>query len=131
VSWQGLNFDFTSVVFDGGDFHGAEFSGGMVAFSGVKFSGGTVYFDGAKFFGGMVYFDRAKFSGGMVRFTSAELSSGTVGFTSAEFSGGMVDFSSVGDWSFPPEFSWTGTPPPGVILPTEEDQTASAHGDRE
>ena len=28
VSWQGLNFDFTGVVFDGGDFSGAVFSGG-------------------------------------------------------------------------------------------------------
>ena len=28
VSWQGLNFDFTGVVFDGGDFSAARFSGG-------------------------------------------------------------------------------------------------------
>src|SRR5690348_16727226 len=28
VSWQGLNFDFTGVVFDGGDFRSAGFSGG-------------------------------------------------------------------------------------------------------
>ena len=30
VSWQGLNFDFTGTVFDGGDFAGAVFSGGKV-----------------------------------------------------------------------------------------------------
>src|SRR6185437_4685270 len=30
VSWQGLNFDFTGVVFDGGDFYGACFSGGEI-----------------------------------------------------------------------------------------------------
>ena len=30
VSWQGLNFDFTGVVFDGGDFSDAQFSGGTV-----------------------------------------------------------------------------------------------------
>jgi len=28
VSWERLNFDFTGVVFDGGDFRDAEFSGG-------------------------------------------------------------------------------------------------------
>ena len=27
--WRGLDFDFTGVVFDGGDFSGAEFSGGQ------------------------------------------------------------------------------------------------------
>ena len=32
ISWQGLNFDFTGVVFDGGDFSFAEFSGGRVSF---------------------------------------------------------------------------------------------------
>jgi hypothetical protein len=31
-SWQGLNFDFTGAVFDGGDFSFAEFSGGEVNF---------------------------------------------------------------------------------------------------
>ena len=35
VSWQGLDFDFTGVVFDGGDFSGAQFSGGEVNFSRV------------------------------------------------------------------------------------------------
>jgi hypothetical protein len=29
VSWQGLKFDFNGVIFDGGDFRGAEFSGGL------------------------------------------------------------------------------------------------------
>jgi hypothetical protein len=35
VSWQGLNLDFTGVVFDGGDFSGAAISGGTVDFSGA------------------------------------------------------------------------------------------------
>ena len=39
VSWQGLNFDFTGVVFDGGDFSKAEFSGGTVSFSQAQFPG--------------------------------------------------------------------------------------------
>src|SRR5262244_2909781 len=44
MSWRGLNFDFTGVVFDGGDFSRAEFSGGTVTFGRAKFSGGTVDF---------------------------------------------------------------------------------------
>ena len=42
VSWQGLNFDFTGVVFDGGDFTGARFSSGIVLFNGAVFSGGEL-----------------------------------------------------------------------------------------
>jgi hypothetical protein len=82
-SWQGLDFDFTGVVFDGGDFTRAEFSGGTVSFPGAVFSGGTVDFGGAV------------------------------------FSGGEVDFSRAGDWSTPPAFPWTDTPPPGVKLPPD------------
>ena len=172
VSWQGLNFDFTGVVFDGGGFDGAKFSGGTVSFRFAKFSGGTVrfiraefsggivdfdaaefsggevFFDGAEFSGGEVYFGYAKFSGsqvsfgsaefygGMVRFDEAEFSRGTVRFdyarfsggtvrfsAAAEFSGGEVDFNGVANWSVPPTFPWTGTPPPGVKLPEKEDQS--------
>jgi hypothetical protein len=56
VSWQGLNFDFTGVVFDGGGFQGAKFSGGAVSFTGAKFSGSAVGFASAKFSGGTVDF---------------------------------------------------------------------------
>ena len=56
VSWQGLDLDFTGVVFDGGDFRGAVFSGGEVRFDGAEFSGGEVYFSGAVFSGGEVGF---------------------------------------------------------------------------
>src|SRR5215472_16169902 len=49
VAWQGLNFDFTGVVFDGGDFSGARFSGGEVTFRSAEFSGGQVYFSGVRF----------------------------------------------------------------------------------
>jgi uncharacterized protein YjbI with pentapeptide repeats len=208
VSWQGLDFDFTGVFFDGGDFSGAEFSGGLVNFRDATFTGGTVRFDGATFTGGMVdfrgavfsggevYFASAVFSGGLVdfgsavfsgglavfagaefsgsevrfwgavfsggsnvSFISAKFSSGEVGFRGAVFSGGMVyfryavfsggevsfrgarfsgghvsfdgagfsggtvDFRTPGDWSTPPAFPWTGTPPPGVKLPKREDQS--------
>jgi len=34
----------------------------------------------------------------------------------------VVNFSDARDWSFPPEFSWTGAPPPGVKLPRREDR---------
>jgi uncharacterized protein YjbI with pentapeptide repeats len=93
VSWQSLNFDFTGVVFDGGDFGGAEFSGGLVSFGHAGFSGGLVSFAGAVFSGGLVSFDGAGFSGGTVDFGGVEFSGGTVDFDRAGFSGGTVDFS--------------------------------------
>jgi uncharacterized protein YjbI with pentapeptide repeats len=92
VSWQGLNFDFTGVVFDGGDFSEARFSGGTVSFSGADFSGGEVSFHGAKFCGADVSFNDAKFSGAEVDFLMTEFSGGTVGFYSAKFSGAAVSF---------------------------------------
>jgi hypothetical protein len=100
VFWQGLNFDFTGVVFNGGDFSGAQFCGGT-----VNFHGGWV--------GGWV--------GGCVR--AVRFSSGTVIFHGARFSGGTADFCDSGDWSSPPAFPWKDTPPPGVKLPGKEDQS--------
>ena len=65
--WQGLNFDFTGVVFDGGNFGGAKFSGGTVDSSAAEFPGpegqllsapgspaAQVDFGGATFSGGAV-----------------------------------------------------------------------------
>jgi hypothetical protein len=43
-------------------------------------------------------------------------------FSGARFSGGTVDFSNLDDWSFPPAFPWTVTPPTGVKLPKKDDQ---------
>ena len=191
VSWQVLDFDFTGVVFDGGDFtravfsdgpvsfrgaefaggtvdfHYAVFSGGTVDFGNAVFSGGTARFDGAVFsggtvdfhyavfsggtvsFGGNISFDGivklpssvgdgvefsggtvygagfagAKFSGGTVDFYDAKFSGGTVDFDHVEFSGGTVDFSRARDWSFPPAFPWTDTPPPSVKLPEKKGQS--------
>lgn len=181
VSWQGLVFSFNGVIFDGGDFREAEFSGGVVVFDNAEFSGGTVRFNRARFSGGQVFFGGARFSGGTVRFELAEFAGGTVSFRGtrltggtvdfnraqfsggtvifthaqfssgqidfsnaqfsggsahfrdaqfsgtqvhfggAQFSGGTVDFSEAGDWSFPPAFPWTGTPPPCVTLPQSRD----------
>jgi Pentapeptide repeats (9 copies) len=106
VSWQGLNFDFSGVVFDGGDFNGAVFSGdtvnfgnakfssGMINFGDAEFSGQTAYFGGAEFSGGTVSFWGAKFSKGEVWFNKAAFSDGEVWFNSAAFSGAKVDFTS-------------------------------------
>jgi hypothetical protein len=91
-SWQGLDLDFTGVVFDGGDFSGATFSGGMVLFSSAEFSGDMVNFASAEFSGDMVWFGGAEFSGGEVSFASAKFSGGTVWFGGAKFSGGEVSF---------------------------------------
>jgi uncharacterized protein YjbI with pentapeptide repeats len=109
-SWQGLDFDFTDVVFDGGSFAGAVFSGGMVSFSHAEFSGGTVSFRRARFPGGTVNFYAARFSGGTVNFNDARFSGGKVYFSHAEFSGGTVSFSGA-------EFSGgTDDPLSGVVF---------------
>jgi uncharacterized protein YjbI with pentapeptide repeats len=91
-SWEGHNFDLTGVVFDGGDFTGARFSGGTVSFNGAKFSGGTVSFKAALFSGGTVSFIGAVFSGGHVDFRQGRFSGGRVRFDGAKFSGGEVSF---------------------------------------
>ncbi len=106
VSWQGLNFDFSGVVFDGGDFTDAWFSGisvrypGTVGFDGAEFSRGEVRFNRARFGLGLVSFDGAGFSGGTVRFDGATFSEGlevgTVRFIGARFSGGQVSFDRAG-----------------------------------
>ena len=92
ASWQGRNFDFTGVVFDGGDFSGAEFSGGTVTFESARFSGGTVTFGGAEFSGSEVSFTGAEFAGGGVSFTGAGFSGSEVSFARAGFSGSEVSF---------------------------------------
>ncbi|MEK8141907.1 pentapeptide repeat-containing protein [Streptomyces sp. M10(2022)] len=91
TAWCRHNFDFTSTVFDGGNFTNSHFHG-TVDFGGARFSGGTVSFDRATFSAGTVDFDSATFSGGTVSFDRAEFSGGSVGFNFATFSGGTVSF---------------------------------------
>lgn len=91
-SWQGHDFDFTGVTFDGGDFSGAVFSRGTVDFRGAAFSGGSVSFADAVFSGGSVSFAEATFSGSDASFAGAAFSSGTVHFNRATFSRGTVHF---------------------------------------
>ncbi|HXP22032.1 MAG TPA: pentapeptide repeat-containing protein [Streptosporangiaceae bacterium] len=115
VSWQGLDFDLSGVVFDGGDFSGAVFRHGTVSFDRAvfcgdisferaefrgdvsferaRFAGGTADFGGAMFRSGMVSFERAEFAAGKVSFAGAVFSGGDVGFMGGEFSGGDADFS--------------------------------------
>ncbi len=91
--WRGKNFDFTGVVFDGGDFSGAHFTGGRVLFSGARFEGGEVVFSGARFMGGEVLFDGSRFEGGRVLFSEARFEGSRVVFTWSRFEGGRVVFS--------------------------------------
>ncbi|MFF1270266.1 pentapeptide repeat-containing protein [Streptomyces anulatus] len=92
ATWCGHDLDFTGAVFDGGDFAGARFTGGMVRFSGATFSNGAVDFDDAKFSGGTVSFGGATFSGGFVDFSTATFSGSRVSFNHALFSGSRVMF---------------------------------------
>ena len=48
TSWQGLSLDFTGVVFDGGTFDHAVFSG-PVSFRDAQFPRGAVDFNGSQF----------------------------------------------------------------------------------
>ena len=92
VPWQGKDFDFTGVVFDGGDFSGAVFSAGTVNFGGAEFSGGMVDFGGAQFSGGTVNVSNTVFSGGGVDFGGAQFSGAAVSFLGAVFSRSAVMF---------------------------------------
>ncbi len=103
LTWQGLDFDFTHATFDGGDFSGTSFAGGMVSFEGVRFSGsvsfmgawfsaGKVSFVGAQFAGGNVYFADAHFCGASVYFMDALFASGILVFMGAQFRGSDVYF---------------------------------------
>ncbi|GGS62265.1 hypothetical protein GCM10010221_71170 [Streptomyces parvus] len=90
-SWQGHNFDFTGVAFDGGDLSEANFTGGTVRFSGAIFAGGFFRFNGATFHSDVDFY-RASFAAGTVDFGSATFIDGTVGFEAATFSGSIVHF---------------------------------------
>lgn len=91
--WRGKNYDFTGVVFDGGDFARAEFASGTVSFRKCQFSGGVVEFSKTKFRGSSVDFSGSEFAEGKVGFAKAEFTGGDVAFFSAKFTGGLVDFS--------------------------------------
>ena len=116
VSFGGAEFTGGEVGFDS-----ANFSGGMASFRAAKFSGTEVSFGAAEFTGAEVSFGRAKFSGGLIRFGGAEFVSRGVSFEGAAFSAGVVDLRGVELWLNPPEFDLSGSPPSGVMMPTELD----------
>lgn len=89
-SWQGLDFDFTGAVFDGGDFSRARFTGGTVDFTDAHFPVGHVDFRRAEFSAAII-FSFAQFSDGKVDFDYAEFSGATVWFIEDEVSGGTID----------------------------------------
>lgn len=104
--WQGHDFDFTDVMFDGGDFSSTEFADGVVSFGGAqftgdvsfanaRFTGGRVSFANAQFAGATVLFGHAEFTGSTVSFANARFTGDVVAFNGAEFSGGQVSFNSV------------------------------------
>lgn len=102
--WRGKDYDFTGVVFDGGDLSRAHFIGGRVSFdrarfkgrdfffANVLFGGGNVTFDWAHFEGSFVSFRKAHFIGGRVSFDRAQFEAGLVLFADAQFRGGHVTF---------------------------------------
>jgi uncharacterized protein YjbI with pentapeptide repeats len=92
IPWQCLNFDFTGVVFDGGDFASARFSSGKVIFRDTRFRDGEVHFNAAEFSGAEVDFTGAHFSGGTVHFRNAQFSGSTLDFGLTQFTKGEVDF---------------------------------------
>ena len=126
ATFAGGEVDFDVAVFSGGQvgFLLAAFSGGHVGFRYAKFSHGTVEFGGARFSGGQVSFRFAEFSGSQVAFGGARFSGAEVNFDGAAFSGGQVNFSHPEDWSYPPQFGWSGTPPSGLKLPAQPDASS-------
>ncbi|GAA4942977.1 hypothetical protein GCM10023224_26960 [Streptomonospora halophila] len=90
--WRGKDYDFTGVVFDGGDLDRAHFTGGRTSFCNAWFAGGYVRFSRAEFTGAEVDFSEAKFLSGEVSFRAARFADGDVEFSGAQFVGGEVDF---------------------------------------
>ncbi|MFE6384535.1 pentapeptide repeat-containing protein [Streptomyces roseolus] len=104
-SWHGCDFDFTGVVFDGGNFSEAVFQSGHVnfteaVFEGVvrfeyaSFTGGRVSFSGIEVRkGGTMVFDRTRFSSRVAFRQIAVREGGRLRFGEARFGdGGTVDF---------------------------------------
>lgn len=92
VSWSRLDFDFSHVVFDGGDFRDTRFAG-KVSFREARFLHGATTFSGSRFMGTSLVFTGARFLGGTVSFTDTQFSGRRVDFTQAAFLAGPIDFS--------------------------------------
>ncbi|MGW8439104.1 pentapeptide repeat-containing protein [Nocardiopsis sp. NPDC055879] len=70
--WRDKDYDFTGVVFDGGDLSKSCFTGGKVTFVGSQFTNGKFTLAGAEFRGlTQLSFTGAEFTGGTVSFAGA------------------------------------------------------------
>ena len=93
INWFGKGFDFTGATFDGGNFHGAIFTGrGTVSFERARFVDGWTNFDEARFEEGYFTFREAIFDGGRVTCDNVRINS-LVELTGACFNGSKVTFS--------------------------------------
>jgi uncharacterized protein YjbI with pentapeptide repeats len=90
--WRGRDYDFTGVVFDGGNLAGAHFTGGEVSFTDAQFTSAKVSFDWARFTGAKVSFVEARFTGAQVSFDRAKFTGGELSFDRSRFTGGHVTF---------------------------------------
>lgn len=121
ISWREHDFDFTSAVFDGGDFSGSSFGGNKVSFRYARFVMGDVLFHDAVFTHGVeVSFEHAEFRGANVSFDNADFANGRVSFQSAVFISGTVDLSKVARWRPPTELD-VGSGGSVLRLPTFTD----------
>ncbi|MET7816244.1 pentapeptide repeat-containing protein [Streptomyces sp. NPDC005395] len=92
-SWGGHNFDFTGVVFDGGDLSGSRFlSGGTVTFDRARFAAGTFDLGETRFLGGHMTFVNTEFAGAEVTFHAVRTFRGSILFRRVSFTGGVVTF---------------------------------------
>lgn len=91
--WRDKDYDFTGVVFDGGDLSNACFTGqGKVSFAGARFTTGKFSFAGAEFrYRTRLDFTGAQFMGGEVSFAGTSFR-GFTSFSGAYFNGAEVSF---------------------------------------
>ncbi|RJL34606.1 pentapeptide repeat-containing protein [Bailinhaonella thermotolerans] len=92
ISWQGHDFDLTGVVFDGGDFSDAIFSGGEVSFRDAVFRSGRIHFERSAFLGCTADFKGASFEGAQVDFRGSQFRDCLLDLHGARFSAGEVCF---------------------------------------
>ena len=92
ISWQGLDFDLTGAVLDGGDLSGAQFTSGRVSFQDATFVGSKFTFQDARFSGGKVLFDSVHLVAGEISFGGAQFCGAQVYFSGAHFDGSAVSF---------------------------------------
>ncbi|MEV2277882.1 pentapeptide repeat-containing protein [Nocardiopsis sp. NPDC049922] len=92
TKWCRMKYDFTRVVFDGGDLNGAKFFGSKVDFTNARFTSSPVSFRNAWFSGDLVDFTNTDFSASAADFTGARFLHTTADFTGANFSETTADF---------------------------------------